>query len=183
MRNPSLAVRVQPERWTPPPAIAMAVQQRLTHRAARITRHTHVRTQVHALLHQPTMVASVHTQVEPGRHQRTRQIAEIERERVATRAHDAAWAAAAARLQPITGSGSLTAVTILTTTRTVMVCRTAEAATAYAGRAPNPYPSGSRVRGRRRIGHPGNRQVRRVLDLASLRAARSNPVITPLYER
>lgn len=39
------------------------------------------------------------------------------------------------------------------------------------------------MRGRSRIGHAGNRHLRRVLYLASLSAARYNPVIKPFYER
>ncbi|MDP9314285.1 MAG: transposase, partial [Chloroflexota bacterium] len=165
------------------PAVYTELQQRLTHREALVTLHTQVRNQLHALLHQPVVVASVRAQLEALSQHLTAQIAEIERELAVTLAQDAVWAAAAARLQTITGIGTLTAITILTTTLNFTQCRTAEAATAYAGLAPNPYQSGSSVRGRSRIGHTGNRQLRRVLYLASLSAARYNPVIKPFYER
>src|SRR5262249_650430 len=42
---------------------------------------------------------------------------------------------------------------------------------------------GSSVRGRRRIGHAGNRRLRTALYLATLSAARHNPVIRPFYQR
>jgi transposase len=178
-----LAARLQPERWTPPPAVYTELHQRLAHRDALVTLRTQVRNQLHALLQQPVVVASVRAQLETLGAQITEQITAVEREIAVVIAQDAVWAAAAARLQTITGIGLLTAATILTTTLNFTLCHTAEAATAYAGLAPNPYQSGSSVRGRSRIGHAGNHHLRHVLYLASLSAARYNPVIKPFYER
>ncbi len=101
-----LALRLQPERWTPPPAVFTELQQRLTHRDALITLHTQVRNQLHALLHQPVVVASVRAQLEALSQHLTLQIAEIERELTATVAQDAAWAAAAARPGTLQGERS-----------------------------------------------------------------------------
>ncbi len=178
-----LALRLQPTRWTPPPAVYTELHQRLAHRDALVTLRTQLRNQVHALLQQPVIVASVRSHLEALVDQLTTQISEVEREIADVVQQDAAWAAAAARLQTITGIGLLTAATILTTTLNFTLCHTPEAATAYAGLAPHPYQSGSSVRGRSRIGHAGNRQLRRVLYLASLSAARYNPLIKPFYER
>ena len=178
-----LAARLQPQPWSPPPAIYTELHQRLVHRDALVTMRTQVGNQLHALLHQPVVVASVHAQLEALIAQLTEQIRVVEQEIAEVMDQDAIWAAAAARLQTITGIGLLTAATILTTTLNFTLCQTPEAATAYAGLAPNPYQSGSSVRGRSRIGHAGNRHLRRVLYLASLSAARYNPIIKPFYDR
>ena len=178
-----LAARLQPQRWVPPPAVYTELQQRLTHRDGLVTLRTQVRNQLHALAQQPVVVASVRGHLEDLVQHLTVQISEVEQEIAEALRQDGAWATAAARLQTITGIGLLTAATILTTTVKFTLCPTAEAATAYAGLAPNPYQSGSSVRGRATIGHAGNSQLRRVLYLASLSATRYNPVIKTFYER
>ncbi len=178
-----LAARLQPERWLPPPAVYTELQQRLVHRDALVTLRTQVRNQLHALQQQPVIVASVHARLEHLIQEVSIHISDVEQEIADALRQDAAWAAAAARLQTITGIGLLTAATILTTTVKFTLCPTADAATAYAGLAPNPYQSGSSVRGRATIGHAGNSQLRRVLYLASLSATRYNPAIKPFYER
>ena len=114
---------------------------------------------------------------------RASQISEVEQEIAAALQQDSAWATAARRLQSVTGIGLLTAATILTATVKFTLCPTAEAATAYAGLAPNLYQSGTSVRGRATIGHAGHSQLRRVLYLASLSAARYNPGVKPFYDR
>jgi transposase len=178
-----LAARLQPTRWTPPPVVYTQLQQRLTHRDALVTLRTQVRNQLHALEQQPVVVASVRAHLEELIQHFTAHISEVEQEIAAALRQDAAWATAAARLQTITGIGLLTAATILTATVKFTLCPTADAATAYAGLAPNPYQSGTSVRGRATIGHAGNSQLRRVLYLASLSATRYNPSIKPFYDR
>jgi transposase len=121
------------------------LHQRLVHRDALVTLRTQVRNQLHALIQQPVVVASVRPHLDILIQQFTTQIVEVEREIAETVTQDAAWAAAAARLQTITGIGLLTAVTILTTTLNFTLCQTTEAATTYTGLAPNPYQSGSSV--------------------------------------
>ena len=59
---------------------------------------------------------------------------------------DDAWAAAAERLQTISGVGQLTAIWLLVTTLNFTLCRTAEEATSHAGLAPHVRLSGSSVR-------------------------------------
>jgi hypothetical protein len=63
------------------------------------------------------------------------------------------------------------------------VAPTAESLADYAGLAPLPHDSGSSVRGRHQLGHGGNRRLRTALYLATLSAARHNPVIRPFYQR
>ncbi len=77
----------------------------------------------------------------------------------------------------------LTAAWLLVTTLNFSICPTPEAATAYAGLVPQPYQSGTSVRGRPRIGHTGNGRLRTALYLATLSAAQHNPVIKAFYER
>ena len=92
---------------------------------------------------------------------------------------DGAWAESAALVLSITGIGMLTAAWLLVTTLNFTSAPTAESLAAYAGLAPLPHDSGSSVRGRRQIGHGGNRRLRTALYLATLSAARHNPVIRP----
>ena len=123
--------------WTPPPAVYTELQQRLTHRDALVTLRTQVRNQLHALGQQPVVVASVRLHLEHLIVQLSTQISEVEQEIAAALQQDSAWATAARRLQSVTGIGLLTAATILTATVKFTLCPTAEAATAYAGLAPN----------------------------------------------
>ena len=96
---------------------------------------------------------------------------------------DATWAAAAKRLLGITGIGLLTTVCLLVTTLTVTATSSPDAATGDAGLVPRPEKSGTSGRRRARIGHGGNRQLRTALYLATLSAARHNPVIRATYQR
>lgn len=93
------------------------------------------------------------------------------------------WATSATLLQSIPGVGWLTAAWVLVLTMNFALCPTPEAAVAYAGLVPLQRESGTSVRGRPRIGHGGNAQLRTVLYLATLSAARHNPVIAPFYAR
>jgi len=96
---------------------------------------------------------------------------------------EGSWAATAARLQSIKGIGLLTAAWLLVTTLNFTACATPTAATAYAGLAPHLRQSGTSVRRRSSIGHTGNGRLRTALYLATLSAARYNPLIKPFYER
>lgn len=178
-----LGARLQPEPWTPPPAVYTEVQQRLVQRDALVDLRQQVRNQLHALTQQPLVVASVKTRMERLIQTLSDQIAEVEREIVPALQQDAAWAAAARRLQTITGVGLVTASWLLVATLKFTVCQTPEEATGYAGLAPNDRCSGTSVRGRSAIGHGGNARLRRALYLATLSAARYNPTIKTFYER
>ncbi len=111
------------------------------------------------------------------------EIVAVEQEIRVALIQDEQWAAAGRRLHTIRGIGMRTTAWILVATVNVTLCERAEQATAYAGLAPNPYQSGTSVRGRTSIGRGGNTRLRRVLYLATLLAARHNPTIKALYER
>jgi transposase len=164
-----LAARLQPARWTPPPALYAELQQ--------------VRNQQHALHQHPVVVEAVHQRLHDLLATLDAQIQQIEREVHAVRQQDSAWAAAAARLQSITGVGLITTGWLLVATLAFSACATPEAATAYAGLAPRLRQSGSSVRGRPSSGHNGHARLRTALYLATLRATRFNPVIRHFYAR
>ncbi|HEY3230427.1 MAG TPA: IS110 family transposase [Roseiflexaceae bacterium] len=178
-----LAAQLQPARWTPPPDVYYELQQRLAHRDALLDLRQQIRNQLHALVQGPVVIATVRTRLEQLIATLTDQITEVEAEIAPALQQDAAWAAAASRLQTITGIGLLTAAWIVVTTVNFRLCPSADAAVGYAGLAPMPYDSGSSVRGRRRIGHRGNGRLRAALYMASLSAAQHNPIIREFYER
>jgi transposase len=178
-----LAALLQPAPWTPPPAVYHELLQRLAQRDALLDLRQQVRNQRHALLQHPTVVAAVRARMETLIATLSAQIAAVEAELVPALEQDAAWAAAAARLQTIKGVGLLTASWLLVATVCFTICPTPEAATAYAGLAPNERSSGTSVHQRPRIGHTGNARLRTALYLATLSAAQHNPVIKPFYAR
>lgn len=178
-----LAALLQPAPWTPPPAVYHELQQRLAQRDALLDLRGQLRNQRHALLQHPIIVAAVWERMESLLATLTAQIAAVEAELLPALKQDAAWAAAAARLQTIKGVGLLTASWLLVTTLCFSTCPTPEAATAYAGLAPNERSSGTSVYHRPRIGHTGNARLRTALYMATLSAAARNPVIKPFYDR
>lgn len=92
------------------------------------------------------------------------------------------WKAAIALLLTIPGIGLLTACWLVVATLNFTLCETAEAATHYVGLAPMMRSSGTSVRGRAQIGHGGHARARTQLYLATLAAARFNPVIKAFYD-
>jgi len=178
-----LAALLQPALWTPPPAVYYEVQQRLAQRDALLDVQRQLMNQLHALLFAPLVIASVKERMEELIETLERQITALDAEVREALAADAAWAASAAHLQSIKGIGLITAAWLLVTRLNFTICPTPEAAVAYAGLAPNPYESGTSVRGRPRIGHTGNGRLRTALYLATLSAAQHNPVIKAFYER
>ncbi len=178
-----LGAMLQPAPWTPPPTIYTELQQRLVHRDALIAMRQQLRNQLHALIQQPSVVASVRARLESLIATLTTEVAVLDREIAATLVQDDAWAEAAARLQTITGVGVITTAWLLTATLNFTLCPTPEAATAYAGLAPHAHQSGTSVYKRSAIGHTGHARLRTVLYLASLSAAQHNPAIKPFYDR
>jgi transposase len=178
-----LAALLQPAAWTPPPAVYHELQQRLAQRDALLDLKGQLRNQRHALLQHPIIVAAVQERMDSLLAIFTAQIDAIEAELLPALKQDAAWAAAAARLRTIKGVGLLTASWLLVTTICFTTCPTPEAATAYAGLAPNERSSGTSVYRRPRIGHTGNARLRTALYMATLSAAARNPVIKPFYDR
>src|SRR5450432_1660515 len=75
-----LAACLQPDLWTPPPAIYEEVEQRLTQRDSLLGMRGQVRNQLHALQHNPVVVASVRQRMEAWNETISAQIGEIEAE-------------------------------------------------------------------------------------------------------
>ena len=178
-----LAALLQPEPWTPPPAVYHELEQRLSQRDALLQLRQHVRNQLHALGQGPVVVAVVRARMEALIATLSAQIAEVERELRGALAQDAAWEAAAARLESIKGIGLVTAAWILVTTLKFTTCASAEEVTSYAGLAPRERVSGTSVQGRAQIGHTGNARLRTALSMATLNAAQTNPAIKTFYAR
>lgn len=178
-----LAATLQPAPWSPPPAVYHELQQRLAQRDAWIALRQQVRNQRHALTQQPVVVAAVVARMDTLIATLDAQITEIEAELRPALAGDAAWEAAARRLESIKGIGLVTALWILATTLNFSVCATPEAAVAYAGLAPREDQSGTSVRRRKCIGKAGNARLRTALYMATLSAAQSNPAIKTFYNR
>jgi transposase len=178
-----LASVLQPEPWMPPPQIYYELQQRLAQRDDLLNLRQKVRNQLHALEQYPEIIASVRTRMDTLLSIFQSQIDEIEVEIAAALNQDSAWASAAERLQSIKGIGWVTAAWTLVTTLNFTTCETVDSLTAYAGLAPMPRQSGSSVWHRPSIGHSGNGRLRTAFYMATLTAARLNPVIKPFYQR
>ncbi len=172
----------QPPTWTPPPQVYHELRQRLVARDALLQMRKQTRKHLHALVQWPVQIASVKAQLEAVLTDLEHRIALLERE-INDVLQASAWAASAALLQTIHSVGPLTTAWLLVLTLNFEQCPTAEATAAYAGLAPLPYESGRSVRGRARIGHGGNKRLRTTVYLATLNAARFNPVIHEFYER
>jgi transposase len=110
-------------------------------------------------------------------------LAEVEADIAAALCQDSAWAAAAQRLQRITGVGGVTAAWTLVTTVNFTPCDTVEALTAYAGLAPMPRQSGTSVWHRPALGPTGTGRLRTAFSMATLSAVQHTPVITTFYAR
>ena len=178
-----LAARLQPQPWTPPPAVSSELQQRLVHRDALVKVRTQFRNQLHALEQQPIIIERVQTRLQELIAHLDEQIAEVEQEIGAALEQDQAWANAAADLATIKGLGMLTIAWLLAATMNFTLTTTPEAAANYAGLVPQLRQSGTSVRGRARIGHSGHARLRRALYMATLSAIQHNPVIKAFYQR
>lgn len=178
-----LAARLQPACWSAPPAVYTELRQRLAHRDGLVEARTQFRNQLHALLQQPVVIASVRTRLEELIARLDEDIVEVDAEIAAALKQDETWAAAAARLATVNGLGTLTIAWLLTTTINFELTATPEAAANYAGLVPQLRQSGTSVRGRPSIGQSGNARLRRALYMATLSALQHNPVIREFYQR
>jgi transposase len=163
-----LAALLQPEPWTPPPAIYEELEQRLTQRDALFLMRGQLRNQLHALRHCPVVVAQVRTRMEALDETLTAHIAEVEAELASVlpaeitdaqspqASPEQSWAPRIALLQTIPGMGQRTAMWIVVATMNLTICTSAEQAAASAGLAPMPHQSGTRVTRRPGSGHTGN---------------------------
>lgn len=176
------AAERRPDPWTPPPAVYHELRQRLAARDALMEMRKLAQNHRHALSQWPVVVESVLVQLNESIADLNRRMRVLEDE-LATILQDSAWAESATLVLSIKGIGLMTAAWLLVTTLNFTIATSPESLAAYAGLAPLPYDSGSSVRGRRQIGPGGNRRLRTALYLATLSAARHNPVIRPFYER
>jgi transposase len=176
------AAERRPAPWRPPPAVYHELRQRLSARDALLEMRKLARNHRHALSQWPVVVVSVLEQLDASIAELDCRISQLEDE-IAQVLQDGAWAESASLLGSIPGIGMLTTAWLLVTTVNFTVAATPESLTAYAGLAPLPYESGSSVRRRRQLGHGGNQRLRRALYLATLSAARHNPVIHAFYAR
>jgi transposase len=172
----------RPAPWTPPPTIYHELRQRLAARDVLLEMRKLAANHRHALEQWPVVVENVRTHLEESIADLNRRMTQVEAE-LAALLQDGAWAESAALVLSIKGIGTLTTAWVLVTTLNFTIAPTPESLVAYAGLAPLARESGSSVRGRRQIGHNGNRRLRTALYLATLSAARHNPVIRSFYQR
>ena len=172
----------QPPVWTPPPAIYHELRQRLVARDGLLEMRQQARNQAPALAQWPMTIDGVQQHLATVISTLDAELQALEAELAQVLA-DGAWAASAARLQTIPGLGLVTVAWLLVGTVNFTTCSTAEAATHYVGLAPLERQSGSSIRDKPRIGHAGNGRLRTALYLATLSAARYNPVINSFYTR
>ncbi len=177
-----LAATLRPPLWEPPPAIHHEVRQRLLVRDGLVTMRQQARNQRHALTQWPVVVAGAEAQLTAVITDLDRRIAVLEGE-IATALAASEWAASLGYLTSAPGIGLLTAAWLLVTTVNFTLGETPEAVVAYAGVAPVPRQSGTSIRGAAQIGHSGNERLRTAVYLATLSAARFNPMIRTFYQR
>lgn len=171
-----------PERWTPPEQVYHELRQRLLVRDGLLTMRQQARNQRHALEQWPVRIAPAIDHLNALIAELDKRISTLEQELTSV-LRDGAWAESASLLNTISGIGLITSAWLLVATLNFTACRSGEAAAAYAGLVPLAHQSGSSVRGRAQIGHAGHARLRTALYLASLSAARHNPVIRAQYER
>jgi transposase len=171
-----------PQRWIPPEQVYHELRQRLLVRDGLLTMRQQARTQRHALAQWPVQSDGAFAALDAVSAECEKRIATLEDE-LTTVLRDGAWAESAALLGSISGIGLVTTAWLLVGTLNFTACRSAEAAAAYAGLVPLARESGTSVRGRRQSGHAGNARLRTALYMATLSAARHNPVIRAQYQR
>lgn len=173
----------QPARWTPPPAIAEQLQQRLTRRDDVLGIKTQEMNRLHALRQNPHADTSILERLEHHIAYLQAEVDILDHELADLLAGDHAWAVAAQRLRTIPGIGLIAAAWILAATHCFAYCDTPEQAAAFAGLVPYRRESGSSRRGHRPVGRGGHAALRKTLYMATLAAARHNPCVKPLYDR
>ena len=178
-----LAVALQPTPWQPPPPVYHELHQRLRQRDALIEIRTQVLNQRHALTHGPVVSAAVLQRMDALLATLDAHIAATDHELTQVLEQEPVWATAVARLQTIPGIGYLTALWIVASTVNFRTGPTAATAVAYTGLAPRPHTSGTSVWRRGRIDRRGHARLRQALYMATLRAARHNPSVKPVYDR
>jgi len=176
------AAERQPSPWQPPPQVYHELRQRLVARDALVAMRTDAKCQRHALLQWPVVIGSVRDQFDALIRDLTERIEQLEAE-ITALLQESAWSESAGLLLSITGVGIITTGCLLVGTLNFTLCESPSAATAYVGLAPMVRQSGTSVRGRAQIGHGGHARLRTALYMATLQAARRNPIIKAFYDR
>ena len=176
------AAERQPMRWTPPEQLYHELRQRLVVRDGLLAMRQHARNQRHALLQWPVVIQGALDALDTVLAELETQLATID-EAIALLLREGSWAESAPLLTSISGIGMVTTAWLLVGTLNFTACASAEAAAAYVGLVPLVRESGTSVRGRGHIGYGGHARVRTALYMATLTAARFNPIIRTHYER
>lgn len=179
----TLALTLSLTLWTPPPVVYHDLRQRLAQRDAFLALRQQLRNQLHALRHDRHVVSAVEARLTGLIETLTTQIDDIEAEVATVIEQDPEWAASIQRLLTIKGVGLWTAAWLMVTTLNFTTCASPAALTAYAGLAPQPYQSGTSVRGRGQLSRHSVGRLRTALYMATLSAAQHNPVIKTMYDR
>lgn len=172
----------KPPSWSPPPSVYHELRQRLVARDALMEMRQQARNQQHALAQWPIQVAAVATHFQAVIADLDGRIAQLDQE-IKHTLGDGAWATSASLLDSIPGLGPTTIAWILVATMNFGLCATPQAVAAYAGLTPLAYESGTSVRGRARLRSGGHARLRKAVYLATLSAARHNPLIRTFYQR
>jgi transposase len=176
------AAERRPTCWTPPPQVYHELRQRLLARDGFVAMRQHARNQRQALRQWPVVIEAVQKQLDQVISDLDAQLATLEGE-IAQVLSDGAWSESASLLTSIRGIGKVTSAWLLVGTLNFQACSSADAAAAYVGLVPLAHESGTSVRGRAQIGHGGNARLRTALYMATLNAARFNPIIKAHYQR
>lgn len=178
-----LGRRLQPARWTPPPAICEQLEQRLTERDQLVQTRTRWKNQLHALRQRPLADPTILARWQQRLADLQTDIDRLTEALEALLTSDHAWHDSARRLIGINGIGVITAAWLLVATHNFAYCQTAEQVAAYAGLAPHPRDSGTSRRGKRQTGHGGHAALRRTLYMAAGSAIQHNRPIRDFYQR
>ena len=174
------------------------MRQRISQRDNLVRIKTQVENQLHALVVNPVIIESVRQQLQELSATLSAQIEqmdqeltnllkiefkELNQEAESELSPEKEWKKSIALLRTIPGIGPLTASWLVLSTLNFTTCQSPQALTLYAGLAPIERSSGSSIRGHPQIGHSGNARLRTLLYLATLTAARYNPIIKVFWQR
>jgi transposase len=194
------AQTMQPKLWIPPPQFYHELRQRISQRDSLLKLKNQVDNQLHALMVNPIIIESVRDQLKELSSTLSAQIEvmdqelakllkielkELDQETEAEveLSQEKTWKKSIALLRTIPGIGPLTACWLVLSTLNFTTCQSPEGLVLYAGLAPIERSSGSSIRGRPQIGHSGNGRLRTLLYMATLTAARYNPMIKVFWQR
>lgn len=172
---------VQPEAWTPPPAVCEKLRQYLTYRDQLLDMQTQIRNQLHAFRRNPQADPKLIDSMIQRIADFSAEIQQLKQEIHDLLLSDPHWAQSADYLMSIPGISTLSAAWLLVATHCFERCDTPQQAASFAGLAPHAKDSGDQ-QGHRFIGGLGHKQLRNVLYMASAPASRFNPILKPYYD-